>query len=203
MSALLDLSNHLKNAGLNDDEITALLAKFLEEEAEDYLECMKLAKGNPLTALLEVYYAAYGLFIQSPYNENDMFWINPKRETEIPLEERKSGILDKIIKLQSYDFDFNEDCSEYLNNPNYDRLGNPLICAGTNFDPYILEYLINNGYRELLYEPTTPGYYSETVAETIVNSVYDLKKEATLSNNLDNSIVEDTLNRIIELTNYR
>ena len=203
MSALLDLSNHLKDAGLNDDEITALLAKFLEEEAEDYLECMKLSKGNPLTALLEVYYAAYGLFIQSPYDKDDMFWINSKREIETPLEERQSGILDKIIKLQSYGFDFKEDCDEYLNNPEYDRLGSPLICVGTNFDPYMLEYLINNGYKELLDESTTPGYYSETVAETIVNSVYDLKKEATLSNNLDNSIVDDMLNRITELIDYR
>ena len=41
MRAIDTLSLLLKNAGLNDDDINMLLAQFLEEEAEDFIECME------------------------------------------------------------------------------------------------------------------------------------------------------------------
>lgn len=44
MSSLEQLSSVLSSTGMSDDDINMLLGKFLEEEAEDYVECMSLIK---------------------------------------------------------------------------------------------------------------------------------------------------------------
>ena len=44
MKAFEKLEGILSNYGLSDEEINNLLAEFLEEEAEPYVECMNLVK---------------------------------------------------------------------------------------------------------------------------------------------------------------
>ena len=44
MSALEKLENILSDCGLSEDDINYLLAQFLEEEAELYVQCMKALK---------------------------------------------------------------------------------------------------------------------------------------------------------------
>lgn len=44
MSALEQLTAFLSSAGMKDDDINMLLGRFLEEEAEDYVECMSLIR---------------------------------------------------------------------------------------------------------------------------------------------------------------
>ncbi len=46
MSALDQLTSILSSAGLKDDDINMLLGRFLEEEAEDYVECMSLVRES-------------------------------------------------------------------------------------------------------------------------------------------------------------
>ena len=46
MSALEQLSSILSSTGMSDDDINMLLGKFLEEEAEDYVECMSIIKDT-------------------------------------------------------------------------------------------------------------------------------------------------------------
>ena len=46
MSALDQLTSILSSAGLRDDDINMLLGRFLEEEAEDYVECMSLVRES-------------------------------------------------------------------------------------------------------------------------------------------------------------
>ena len=48
MTALEKLETILSKQGLSEDDINYLLAQFLEEEAELYVECMKsLKESNP------------------------------------------------------------------------------------------------------------------------------------------------------------
>ena len=40
--ALIEIEDKLKSTGMTETEIDYLMARFLEEEANDYVECMKL-----------------------------------------------------------------------------------------------------------------------------------------------------------------
>ena len=44
LSALEELNERLLSSGLDQDEIDHLLARFLEEEAYDYVDCMEVMK---------------------------------------------------------------------------------------------------------------------------------------------------------------
>ena len=46
MEALEKLENILSEYGLSEEDINYLLAQFLEEEAQLYIECMNLLKEN-------------------------------------------------------------------------------------------------------------------------------------------------------------
>ena len=46
MEALEKLENILSEYGLSEEDINYLLAQFLEEEAEFYVECMNLLEEN-------------------------------------------------------------------------------------------------------------------------------------------------------------
>ena len=44
LSALEELNERLLSSGLHQDDIDHLLARFLEEEAYDYVDCMEVMK---------------------------------------------------------------------------------------------------------------------------------------------------------------
>lgn len=46
--ALEKLQKILSEYGLSEDEIDSLLARFLEEEAQFYIECIELVKENTI-----------------------------------------------------------------------------------------------------------------------------------------------------------
>ena len=46
MDALEEVSYWLKRGGLTEHEINVILAAFLEQEAQLYIDCMKLVESN-------------------------------------------------------------------------------------------------------------------------------------------------------------
>ena len=120
-------------------------------EAGGDIRSEELCEENLVSILIRNYSYEYGLFTDNPYNDEDGRWPNPKRETELELQKRPSGIVYDLEWIRTHGFDFKEDCHRYLNDPDLDELDSPPVdAAAYPMDAYLFEYLVNNGYRELL-----------------------------------------------------
>ena len=44
--AMMEIDELLQSTGMSETEVDYVMARFLEEEAEDYVECMKLVENH-------------------------------------------------------------------------------------------------------------------------------------------------------------
>ncbi len=138
-----------------------------------------LCKENLISFVIEQYDKKYGLFTINPDNEDDGYWLNPKRETEQPIHKRESGIVNDLEWIRMNGFDFEEDCKRYIDDLSYDRFESPIVKASCiAFDAYLFEYLVNNGYYDLLNQNICPeeGDESSNVIDWIWDDV-DMRSE--------------------------
>ena len=147
-------STILKNGMSYEDAIVAI--KALANEGCDFWS-KDLGYENLLSFLIECYSNKYGLFIVNPDNDDDGYWLNPERETELPIHKRASGIVNDLEWIKNNGFDFVKDCQRYIEDQTLDRFESPIVQASCVANAaYLFEYLVNNGYRDLLYEIISP-----------------------------------------------
>lgn len=88
-------------------------------------------KSNPVYDALEAYYdTQYAPYESDEFSESDLIY-----DYGIPLEQRKSGILQKLETLLAEGIDLNDAPEREF----------PLMCAVRNHDPIMVRYLIKHG----------------------------------------------------------
>ncbi len=149
------MNNAIFKYGMSYEEAISAAKAFVLDGGN--LWSKDLCEENLVSFLIECYSKSYGLFIVNPDNEIDGYWLNPERETEQPIHKRRSGIVNDLEWIRTHGFDFEDDCKRYINDQNLDRFESPIIKASCIAnDAYLFEYLLNNGYSELLYETISP-----------------------------------------------
>ncbi len=163
--------------GMTYEEAIAAIKAFATDGGD--LRSKDLCNDNLASFLIDCYNEKFGLFKANPDNEDDGFWLNPERETELPIHKRESGIVYDLEWIRTNGFDFEEDCKRYIDDQSLDRFESPIVKAScVANDAYLFEYLVNNGYSDLLHEKTCPedGDYCDSVIDWIWDEL-DLQSE--------------------------
>ena len=171
------MNNTILKYGMSYEDALSAIKVFAEQGGD--LWSKTLCDDNPLSFLIDCYNRKYGLFTVNPDNEDDGYWLNPKRETELPVHKRASGIVNNLEWIRNNGFNFEKDCQRYIDDQTLDRFESPIVKASCDAnDAYLFEYLVNNGYRDLLYVDISPedGDDSENVIDWIWDDL-DLQSE--------------------------
>lgn len=121
----------------------------------------ELYDDDLLDSLLNLYADEFGLL-----RDKD------QREAGIELKDRKSGILNDLEWLQQNGFSFEEDCKRLLQITDDDIVFNPLSTAADYaLDYHLFDYLVENGFYDLLNAVADPLYPDETIMDCIWSAV--------------------------------
>lgn len=111
------------------------------------LNSKDICDENLISVICYNYLEEYGLLSE---DDNSNFCLNKNTETDLEIHKRNSGIVYFLEWIKNNGF-HNQDCENYLNNIDLDRYESPIVIAScVGHDMYLMEYLVNNGYEEML-----------------------------------------------------